>query len=155
MQNFIEERTGMANTRLVSALVAAGLIAIGTSTAPAWAGGPGGFVEDDPSDDIFEAVGTGVVGDTLVGFHATGDTYEEAAGDVIAACQNAGGRECTADEVTNDNLCIVSVTDDVSDVVAGGAGFTVEEAREDALRRAAANNTPLAPNAMIVIADCP
>jgi len=143
----------MANTRLVSAIVAAGVIAAGISTSTAWAGGPGGVIED-PSD-MSEAVGTGVFDGGLVGFHATGDTNDEASARVIAACERAGGQMCTSDEVTNDNLCIVSVADDGSDVVAGGAGVTVEAARQDALRRAAANNMPLPAPATVVISDCP
>ena len=100
------------------------------------------------------AVGTGVFVDELVGFRATGPTNEDASARVIAQCQSAGGQECTSDEVTNDNLCIVSVADDSNDVVAGGAGATVEAARDDALQRAAANGTPLSPAASIVISDC-
>jgi hypothetical protein len=69
-------------------------------------------------------------------------------------CQGAGGQECTSDEVTNDNLCIVSVADDGNDVVVGGAGVTVEAARDDAFARAAVNGTPLGPTAAIVISDC-
>jgi hypothetical protein len=153
-RKFIDERTGMANTRLVLAIVAAGVIAAGISTSTAWAGGPGGVI-DDPSNDISEAVGTGTFDNGLAGFRATGDTNDEASAAVIAACQSAGGQECTSDEVTNDNLCIVSVADDASDVVAGGAGVTVEAAREDAIQRAAANNTPLGPTATVVISACP
>lgn len=73
---------------------------------------------------------------------------------LIAQCQSAGGQECTSDEVTNDNLCIVSVGDDSNEIVAGGAGVTVEAARDDAFQRAAANGTPLGPTAAIVISDC-
>ncbi len=143
----------MPNTALVSAIVAAGVVAAGISTGTAWAGGPGGVINDP--EDIFEAVGTGIFEGALVGFHATGDTKEEASEGVIALCQGAGGQECTTDQVTNDNLCIVSVADDAPDVVAGGSGVTVEAAREDALRRAAANGTPLTATARIVISDCP
>ena len=139
----------MAHTRLVFAIVAVTAMALGHSTGTAWA------ETDDAANDIAEAVGTGVVGDTLVGFHSSGDNLDEASANLIAACEEAGGVQCTVDEVTNDDLCIVSVTDDVSDVVAGGAGVTVEAAREDALKRAIDNNTPLGPEAMIVIADCP
>ena len=57
--------------------------------------------------------------------------------------------------VTNDNLCIASVGDDISDVVAGGAGVSVEAARLDAIGRAAANNTPMSPGALVVISVCP
>ena len=144
----------MANTRLVSAIVAAGFIAAGISTGTAWAGGPGGTIED--TGDISEAVGTGVFEGGLVGFHASGATNEEASANVLAACEAAGGQQCTVDEVTNDNLCIVSVADDEHDVVAGGAGPTVEAAVQDALKRVdSADNTDLPPNATIVISDCP
>jgi len=152
----------MAKTRLVSLIMAAGLITAGVVTGTAWAGGPGGTVEDP--QDIFEAVGTGTFEDLQdgvgglnaeVGFTATGDTADEAAAAVIAACQAAGGVECTSDEVTNDNLCIVSVADDATNVVAGGAGATVELARQDAFAQAAANNTPMSPAAVVVVSDCP
>ena len=142
----------MPSIRLVAPLVAAGVIAVGISTGTAWAGGPGGAIENSP--DISVAVGTGVFIDGLVGFRATGATNDEASARVIAQCQSAGGQECTSDEVTNDNLCIVSVADDSNDVVAGGAGVTVEAARDDAFQRAAANGTPLGPAAVIVISDC-
>ena len=143
----------MVNIRLVSAIAAAGLIGAGISAGTAWAGGQGGVVENP--EDISAAVGTGLFDGALVGFTATGDTNEEASAAVIAQCQGAGGVECTSDEVTNDNLCIVSVADDVSDVVAGGAGATVEAARADAFNRAAANNMPLDPTASVVISACP
>ncbi|HET9565716.1 MAG TPA: DUF4189 domain-containing protein [Mycobacterium sp.] len=144
----------MAKPRTTWAAIAVAVIAIaGASMSTAWAGGPPGVVEDPV--DIAEAVGTGVFDGALVGFRATGDTNDEASANVIAACERAGGQECTSDEVTNDNLCIVSVADDNNDVVAGGAGVTVEVAREDALRRAAANGTPLPPTATTVISACP
>ena len=142
----------MANKRLVSAILAAGVVAAGVSIGAAWADGPGGVVQDT---DISEAVGTGVFDGELVGFLAAGATNDQAATNVIAACQAAGGSECTADEVTNDNLCIVSVADDDTDVVAGGAGVTVEAARIDALAKAAGNNTPIGADSPIVISDCP
>ena len=142
----------MPSTRLVAPLVTAGVIAVGISTGTAWAGGPGGAIENSP--DISVAVGTGVFIDGLVGFTATGATNDEASARVIAQCQSAGGQECTSDEVTNDNLCIVSVADDSNEVVAGGAGATVAAARDDAYQRAAANGTPLGPTAAIVISDC-
>jgi hypothetical protein len=141
----------MANTKLISFMAAAGIVAAGISISSAGAGGPSGVVEDD----MFEAVGTGVFIDALDGFTATGDSAAEASAAVIAACQAAGGVDCTADEVTNDNLCIVSVADDVTDVVAGGAGATVEAARADAFARATANGTPFSPSALTVISDCP
>lgn len=142
----------MTKTRLVSALLAAGVIAAGVSTGIAWAGGPDGAVEDT---NISEAVGTGVFLGELDGFYGSGATNEEASANVLAACQAAGGVDCTVDEVTNDNLCIVSVADDASDVVAGGAGPTIEAAVADAFARAAANNTPMAPGSPVVISDCP
>ena len=142
----------MTAVRVVAPLLTAAVIAVAISPGPAWAGGPGGAVED--STDISVAVGTGVFIDGLVGFTATGATNEEASARVIGQCQSAGGQECTSDEVTNDNLCIVSVADDNNDVVAGGAGVTVEAARDDAFARAAANGTPLGPDALIVISDC-
>jgi hypothetical protein len=138
--------------RVVAPLMTAAVVAVAVSTSSAWAGGPGGAVED--STDISVAVGTGVFIDGLVGFRASGATNEEASARVIAQCQSAGGQECTSDEVTNDNLCIVSVADDNSDVVAGGAGVTVDAARADAFARAAANGTPLGPTAATVISDC-
>ena len=142
----------MPSIRLIAPLVIAGVIAVGISTSTAWAGGPGGA--NETSTDISVAVGTGVFIDGLVGFRATGATNAEASARVIALCQSAGGQECTSDEVTNDNLCIVSVADDGNEVVAGGAGVTSEAARDDAFRRAAANGTPLGPTALIVISDC-
>ena len=69
-------------------------------------------------------VGNRVFVDGLAGFKASGATNEEASAQVIAQCQSAGGQECTSDEVTNDNLCIVSVGDDSKEIVAGGAGLT-------------------------------
>lgn len=143
----------MVKSRLASAMVVAGFIAAGAAAAPALAGGPGGYIEDP--EDIFAAVGTGEFQGSLVGFTATGDTLEEANAEVIGACERAGGVECTSDEVTNDNLCIVSVADDITGVVAGGAGVTVEAARGDAFNRAAANNTPLSPTASVVVSACP
>jgi hypothetical protein len=142
----------MAKTRLVSVILAAGVLSAGVSAGIAWAGGPGGVVED--TSDISDAVGTGVFNGAIVGFHEVGPTNDVASARVIAACQAAGGEECTTDEVTNDNLCIVSVADDDSDVVAGGAGVDVEAARQDALQRAAANGTPLNPASPVVISSC-
>lgn len=142
----------MSTTRLVVPFVAAAVVAAGLSAGMARAGGPGGAVEGP--GDISVAVGTGVFVDGLVGFRATGATNEEASARVIEQCRTAGGQDCTSDEVTNDKLCIVSVADDVTDVVAGGAGVTLDAARDDAFQRAAANGTPLGPNAPIVISDC-
>jgi hypothetical protein len=147
----IQERTGMGKTRRVWAFVAAGVVAGGVSTGIAWAGGPGGAVEADTS----VAVGTGLFSNSIVGFTATGATNDEAAAKVIAACQAAGGIDCTADEVTNDNLCIAAVASDLTDIVAGGAGPTVEAARQDALNKAVANGTPEGPDAVVVVSVCP
>ena len=152
----------MARARAISMMAAAGALTAGVAAATAWAGGPDGVVENPP--DLYEAVGTGAFEDfsdgaggvgVIAGFRAYGATAEEASAAVIAACQAAGGLDCTADEYTNDNLCIVSVADDSNDVVAGGAGIDPEAARLDALARAAANNTPLGPSNFIVIAACP
>lgn len=149
--------------RWIPAFAVAGVAAAGIAGGIAWAGGPGGTVDDTPPD-LFAAVGTGTFenfqdgpgGNSFeVGFQATGATADEASGKVIAACQAAGGVDCTSDEVTNDNLCIVSVGDDATDVVAGGAGPTVEAARLDAIARAAANNTPMSPAAGVIISSCP
>jgi len=147
----------MADKRYVSAIVAVGALAAGISVGNAWAGGPGGV-----TDDQFSAVGSGTFADAQndggsveVGFSALGATAGEASAAVIAACQADGGQDCTSDMVTNDNLCIVSVGDDVTDVVAGGAGVSVEAARQDAIGRAAATNTPMSPGALVVISVCP
>lgn len=143
----------MANTRLVSAIVAAGVIAAGVTTSYAWADGPAGPANNP--QDIYEAVGTGTFIGELDGFRATGVSAEEASAAVIGLCQAAGGVDCTADEVSNDNVCIVSVADDITDVVAGGAGLTVELAQADANARAAANGTPLGADQAVVISACP
>ena len=143
----------MAKHRLVSAIVGAGLLAAGASTGIAWAGGPDGSV-DGPAD-LSVAVGTGEFIDSIAGFTATGATNDEASAAVIAACQAAGGVECTSDEVTNDNLCIVSVASSSTNVVSGGAGPTVDAARQDALNRAAANGTPEGDDAVVVVSACP
>ncbi|OPX08451.1 hypothetical protein [Mycobacterium sp. AT1] len=137
-----------------STIVAGGVIAAGISTGvTAWADGPGGYVED--TSQISEAVGTGVFDGALAGFRATGTTNDEASARVVAACEAAGGQACTSDEVTNDDLCILSLADNTNSVVAGGAGATIEAARGDAVARAAANGTPLSPAATIVISACP
>jgi len=141
----------MGKSRKVWAVLAAGITAGGVSTGIAWAGGPGGTVEEVRS----VAVGTGIFQGSLAGFTATGATNDEAAANVIAACQAAGGVECTADEVTNDNLCIVSLASDDTDVVSGGAGPTIEAARQDALNRAIANGTPEGADATVVVSNCP
>ena len=142
----------MAKTRLVSAIVAAGAIAIGVPAGIAWAGGPGGTVEDN---DISQAVGTGTFIGEIDGFTAVAPTNEEASAEVLAACNAAGGVDCSVEEVTNDNLCIVDVGDPDSGVVSGGAGPTIEAAVADATARAAAANTPFGPNMTVIISACP
>lgn len=141
----------MASIRLVSAIAAAGVIAAGVTATAAWADGPGGVVEPD----TYAAVGTGVYQDAIAGFVGTGATSDEASAAVIGACQATGASDCTVDEYTNDNLCIVSLADDVTDVVSGGAGPTIEAAKADALARAAANGTPESPGAVVVVSSCP
>ena len=141
----------MAKTRLIWAIATAGILAGGVSTGIAWAGGPGGTVEED----ISVAVGTGEFIGELGGFTATGPNNEAASAAVIAACQAAGGVECTSDEVTNDNLCIVSVASSSTGVVAGGAGPTIEAARQDALNKAIANGTPEGDDAVVLVSACP
>ena len=146
----------MVNARWLSAVTAAFVSAVVAGTlasGPAWAGGEGGVVENP--NDMSAAVGSGVINGTIVGFTATGPDNEAAMANVVAACQAAGAEQCTADEETNDRLCIVNVDHQASGVVAGGAGVTVEEARQDAMNRAAANNTPLDASDPILASSCP
>jgi predicted small secreted protein len=142
----------MAKTRLVTAIVAAGVIAAGVPAGIAWAGGPDGAVEDT---DISQAVGTGTFIGEIDGFTALAPTNEEASAEVLAACNAAGGVDCTVDEVTNDNLCIVSAGDPDTGEVAGGAGPTVEAAFADAAARAATTDLPFGPTAVVIISACP
>ena len=153
----------MVKNRLVYAVAAAGVIAAAVAAGSAWAGGPGGTVENTAAD-LFVAGGSGTFDDPAdgpggngfeAGFTANGATADEASAAVIAACQAAGGVDCSSDEVTNTNLCIVSVFDPVSHVEAGGAGATVEDARLDAIRQAAVDNTPRPPNAPVLTSSCP
>ena len=65
------------------------------------------------------AVGTGTFVGELDGFIGTGDTNDEASASVLAQCNAAGGVGLHGRRVTNDNLCIVSVADDDSDVIMG------------------------------------
>jgi hypothetical protein len=123
------------------------------SAGSAGAGGPDGVVEN--GDDFSQAVGSGVLHGTLVGFAATGPTNETASAAVIAVCQQAGAEECSRDEVTNDDLCVVSVGEDSSGVVAGGAGPTVEEARDDAFRHSVDAGAALTPDAQLLVSACP
>jgi hypothetical protein len=148
----------MAIIRSVSAVCAAGIVTAGAvvamvSAGPAWADGPGGEVE---GTEISRAVGSGVLDEVLVGYMATGATNEEAEAAVIAVCQNAGADQCTSDEVTNADICVVSVgAEDGSGVVAGGAGRTVEEAHDDAFNNASEFDQTLDPAARILISSCP
>ena len=146
----------MAVARLasvVSATVAASVIAAMLSTIPASAGGESGVVEN--STDIAAAVGSGVINGAIVGFTATGVDNQAAKANVIAACQRVGAQQCTSDEDTDDRLCIVNVDHGETGVVAGGAGLTIEAARADALNRAAANNTPLDSTDPTLASSCP
>ncbi len=138
--------------RVIAAVVAvfgAGVMA----AAPACADGPAGVVENPY--DIAAAVGSGVQDGVIVGFSATGSDVPAAAAAVVVACRRAGADQCTSDEVTNDRLCIVNVDAPETGVVAGGAGPTIEAARQDAFNRAAANNTPLAPDSPTLAWSCP
>lgn len=138
--------------RLVTAIVAAGVVAGGVTAGIAWAGGP---TVAEGAGDISVAVGSGEFIGELVGFTATGPTNDAAAAAVIAACQAAGGVECTSDEVTNDNLCIVSVASSSTGVVSGGAGPTIEAARQDALNKAVAGGSPEGDDANVLVSACP
>ena len=142
----------MAKTRLVTAIVVSGVIATGVSAGIAWAGGPGGAVEDD---NIAQAVGTGTFIGEIDGFTAVAPTNDAASAAVLAQCNAAGGVDCSVEEVTNDNLCIVDVGDPNSGVVSGGAGPTIEAAVADATARAASANTPFGPNPTVIISACP
>ena len=153
----------MATHRWASALVAAGAITGVLLTGTACSSGQKDDTATEVPADLFEAVGTGTFEDladgpggagTIAGFRAVGATAEEASNAVIKACQDAGGQDCTSDEVSNDKVCIASVADDTNDVVAGGAGATVEDAKKDALKRAADNETPLTDKAFVVISAC-
>jgi len=142
----------MAKTRLVTVIVAAGVLAVGVPAGIAWAGGPGGTVEDDYTS---QAVGTGTFIGEIDGFTALGRTNEEASAAVLAQCNALGGVDCSVEEVTNDNLCIVSAGDPYPGVVSGGAGPTVEAAFADAAARAATTDVPFGPEAVVIISACP
>ena len=149
--------------------ITAAVAVAGVSIATAWAGGPGGTVDDSPGPPgsyggMFSAVGSGTFEDFTdgvgklnveVGYNAYGDTAAEAESTLVGQCQADGGQNCSADMVTNDNLCIVSVADERTRIDVGGAGPTVEAARLDAIARAAANGTPISPTSPILISDCP
>lgn len=144
----------MALTRKFFWLFGTGVVAAMISVGTAWAGGQNGVVESD--GDMSRAVGSGVLNGDLVGFTVTGPTNEAASAAVIVACQQAGAEDCSRDEVTNDNLCVVSVgADDDSGVVAGGAGLTLEAARDDAFRHAQDADAALGPGARILASACP
>lgn len=175
----------MARTRKIWAIVAAGVLAGGVMTGCAKSESPSSETKASETtasetkaseskasetkaagaEDISVAVGTGEFTDTagdadpgtntIVGFTATAATNDEASAKVIKACEDAGGVECTADEVTNDNVCIASVASSTSHVVAGGAGATVEDARLDAIKRSEDNKTPIGPDAFVVVSSCP
>jgi len=132
--------------------VAAGLLCVVAMAPPAWADGPGGVVD---SGAVSRAVGSGVRDGALIGYTATGPTNDLAASAVIAACQSAGATECTSDEESNDAVCIVSVgADDGSGVVSGGAGPTIEAARDDAFGHVSTAHLTFAPNARILASSC-
>lgn len=139
--------------RMVPTIFALGVVVATISAGSAWAGGPDGAVEG--GGDISQAVGSGVLHGTLVGFAATGPTNEAASAAVVAVCQQAGADECTRDEVTNDDLCVVSVGEDSSGVVAGGAGPTVEGARDDAFRHSVDAGAALTQDARVLVSACP
>lgn len=144
----------MVVVRRYTAVFVAGVVAATVWAGSAWAGGPGGVVED--AGDISQAVGSGVFNGALIGFTATGPTNEAASAAVISMCQQAGAQDCSRDEVTNDDLCVVSVgSGDGSGIVAGGAGPTVEAARDDAFRHAQDANAPLDPGAQVLVSACP
>jgi len=140
-------------SRLFFATVSILVVGMAATASPAWAGGPDGVVEND---DISRAVGSGVLDGALVGFMAVGSTNKGAAAAVVAACQNAGGEQCSSDEVTNDVFCVVSLgAMDGSGVVAGGAGTTLEEAREDAVRNVGRADLVADPGARVLASSCP
>lgn len=153
----------MSSTRVMWTIVTAGVLAGGALSGCSNSESPG--TEASVPENISVAVGTGEFTDrdgdddpatnTIVGFKANGPTNDEASAKVIKACEDAGGVLCTADEVTNDNVCIASVASDATDVVAGGAGATVEDAKLDAISKAEDNETPLGPDAFVVISSCP
>ncbi|WP_328354480.1 DUF4189 domain-containing protein [Mycobacterium sp. NBC_00419] len=143
----------MALNRKTSTIFAIGAVVATLSVGTAWAGGPDGAVEQ--VGDISQAVGSGVLNGALTGFSASGPTNESASAAVIAACQQSGAQECSRDEVTNDSLCVVSVGSDDTGVVSGGAGPTVEAARDDAFAHAAQANASFDPGARILVSACP
>jgi hypothetical protein len=158
----------MASKRVLTAAAAAAAatIAAAISTGTAWAGGPtDSTVDDSPGPPgnyggMFSALGSGTFiepnGQNVeVGYNEYGYTAAEAQTNVVRQCLNEGGQNCSSDIVTNDNLCIVSIVDGRTNVNSGGAGPTIEAARQDALTRAAANNMPMSPDSAVLISDCP
>ena len=155
----------MANKCALTAAAAAAVIAAGITTGTAWAGGPTGPVDDSPGPPgsyggMFSALGSGTFVDpngqnVEVGYNEYGDTAAQAQANVVRQCVAEGGQNCSSDIVTNDNLCIVSIVDGRSNVNAGGAGPTIEAARQDALARASASNMPMSPGSGVLISDCP
>ena len=144
--------------------------AVTLASGTAWAGGPGEPVDNTPGPPgsyggMFAAVGSGTfaninadgvqVGNVEVGYDAFGNTAEEAVNSLVGMCEAEGGQNCSADMVTNDNLCIASIADGRDNVNSGGAGPTIEAARLDAIARAAASNLPMSPDSVVLIADCP
>lgn len=138
--------------RFLGGFAVAGLVALASAGA-AWAGGPGGIVED--TGDVAQAVGSGLINNELVGYTATGDDDDAAAAAVVAACAAAGAQQCTSDEVSNDRLCIMTIGDDTTGGVAGGAGATEDDAYADAVARAAGADTPLGPQTRVLVSACP
>lgn len=160
----------MAGIRVVTAI--AGVLIAAAITAPtAVAGGPGGQVDDTTPGPpgsyggMFVAVGSGTFEDSAaeatpgryveVGYDAFGHTAAEASSNLVSTCEAEGGQNCTADMVTNDNVCIVSVGDGRTNVNSGGAGPNIEAARQDAIARAAANGLPMSPESAVLISNCP
>ncbi|OAN39468.1 DUF4189 domain-containing protein [Mycolicibacterium iranicum] len=132
---------------------AAGLAVMVVTAALSWAGGPGGVVT---GGDISRAVGSGLLDGLLVGFTASGPSNDAASAAVVAACQSAGAQQCSSDEVTNDVYCVVSVgADDGSGIVSGGAGATIEAARDNAFANVARANLVLDPSARVLAGSCP
>ena len=90
------------------------------------------------------------------GIERYGDLVPATLPALIAACQGAGAQQCSSDEVTNDVFCVVSVgADDGTGIVAGGAGPTVDAARDDAFRNVGRANLVLNPAARVLASSCP
>lgn len=91
----------------------------------------------------------------LLGFTASGADNNAASASVVAMCQTAGAEQCSSDEVTNDVFCVVTVGDDGTGVVAGGAGLSVEAARDDAHVNAGRAGVAFGPTARVLASSCP